>query len=230
MLHSKMRSSYKGWWLSVCCSLAVAAAAQGQYLGLMSCWLLSFPPLWPWSYQNVFVSHTSTLAHLQAEITLTLASCMKFKHLPSVNLVWHDLKQQHGSSRLNEAVRHPLLKIIYTFLLSTFVPYLVFCVHYFLIHMVCNIYNWGTCTIYTYIYGVYIQPNRWSVWQILIPILIPCSQAFFPPAFVLVSCPDPSSKKQKEGLVFWAPFLVTWGRVEQRKECNYCIPHALHAY
>ena len=197
MLHSKMRSSYKGWWLSVCCSLAVAAAAQGQYLGLMR--LISFPPLWPWSYQNVFVSHTSTLAHLQAEITLTLASCMKFKHLPSVNLVWHDLKQQHGSSRLNEAVRHPLLKIIYTFLLSTFVPYLVFCVHYFLIHMVCNIYNWGTCTIYTYIYGVYIQPNRWSVWQILIPISYSVFTGLLPSSFCASLVPRPLLQKAERG-------------------------------
>ena len=45
----------------------------------------------------------------------------------------------------------------------------------------------------------------------------------------LVLCPDPLEKR-KEGLVFWMTFLVTWGMVERRKECNYCIPHALHAY
>ena len=28
----------------------------------------------------------------------------------------------------------------------------------------------------------------------------------------VVSCPDSSLEKWKEGLVFWATFLVTWGR------------------
>ena len=39
--------------------------------------------------------------------------------------------------------------------------------------------------------------------------------------------PDPP-EKWKEGLAFWTTFLVTWGGVEWHKECNYCIPHALH--
>ena len=33
----------------------------------------------------------------------------------------------------------------------------------------------------------------------------------FAAPMVVVSCPDPPPKKQKEGLVFWAIFLVTWG-------------------
>ena len=40
----------------------------------------------------------------------------------------------------------------------------------------------------------------------------------------LVLYPDPTPKKRKEGLVFQTTFLITWGGVEQRKECNYCIP------
>ena len=40
--------------------------------------------------------------------------------------------------------------------------------------------------------------------------------------------PDPSPEKQKEGLVFRATFLVTWGRVKWHKECNYCIPVHVH--
>ena len=43
----------------------------------------------------------------------------------------------------------------------------------------------------------------------------------------LVSCPDPP-EKWKVSLVFWTTFLVTWGGVKWRKECNYCISHALH--
>ena len=43
---------------------------------------------------------------------------------------------------------------------------------------------------------------------------------------ILVSSPDPSPEKWKEGLVFWATFLVTWGGVKRHKECNYCIPRA----
>ena len=27
----------------------------------------------------------------------------------------------------------------------------------------------------------------------------------------LISCPDPSPEKRKEGLMFWATFIVTWG-------------------
>ena len=40
----------------------------------------------------------------------------------------------------------------------------------------------------------------------------------------LVSFPDLTlPKKRKEGLVFWATILVTWGGAVLRKECHNCI-------
>ena len=41
---------------------------------------------------------------------------------------------------------------------------------------------------------------------------------------MIVSGPDPPRTCEKEGLVFWTTFLVTWGGVKWGKECNYCIP------
>ena len=42
----------------------------------------------------------------------------------------------------------------------------------------------------------------------------------------LVSCPAPP-RKRKEGLVLWMTFLVTWGGVKWRKECNYSPMHCV---
>ena len=50
------------------------------------------------------------------------------------------------------------------------------------------------------------------------------SFALFPPPSPHSLMPRPLPEKWKEGLVFWTTFLVTWGGVERRKECNYCIP------
>ena len=37
---------------------------------------------------------------------------------------------------------------------------------------------------------------------------------------ILVSCPDPPRTCEKEGLVFWATFLVKWGGVAPRSESS----------
>ena len=45
----------------------------------------------------------------------TVVVQMEFEYLPFVNLVWHDLKLQHGSSTIVEIERfHHVITILYT--------------------------------------------------------------------------------------------------------------------